>query len=186
MRTPSIPGAWATLPGCQRRSPKAVELEEAAGELARAWHGFGAMVGIGAGPHEVSAHEIAIKVNEAARLRCRGYAAEQFLHGPQAQMQPGDPMVVFAGPGPVLERTATVAQFGVDIGAPVAWIAPEAGPEGTTWLGVPDPGEQLAPIVEIVPGQWLAVHLAALEGVDADNFRLDDPPFKTAFDRYAL
>ncbi len=180
---PGAVGDLAALPGAVR---SAIATERQAGELARRWQGFGAMVGIGAGPHEVSAHEVAIKVNEAARLRAKGYAAEQFLHGPQAQMQPGDPMLVFAGPGEALERTRIVARFGLDVGAPVCWIAPEHGPDGVDWIEVPDVGEQLAPTVEIIPAQWLACHLAALEGVDADNFRLDDPPFKQAFERYKL
>ena len=180
---PGSGGELGELPGAIR---EATQLESAAGELARAWHGPGALVGIGAGPHEVSAHEMAIKVNEAARLRARGYAAEQFLHGPQAQMQRGDPLLVFAGPGESLERSHVVAQFGLDIGSPVGWIAPVEGPAGATWIEVPDVGEQLAPIVEIIPAQWLAAHLAALEDVDADSFRLDDPAFGEAFKRYTL
>ena len=181
--SPGAVGDLAVLPGAVQR---AIDLEPEAAELARAWQGFGAMVAIGAGPHEASAHEVAIKVNEAARLRARGYAAEQFLHGPQAQMQPGDPMLVFASPGEGLARTQVVAGFGLDIEAPVAWIAPVEAPQGATWIRVPDPGELLAPIVEIIPAQWLACHLAALEDVDADNFRLDDEPFKRAFERYEL
>ncbi len=162
----------------------AVELRDKAEALANAWYPFGGLIGVGAGPHEVSAHEVAIKVAEAARLRCRGYAAEQFLHGPQAQVQAGDPLIVFAGPGAALERSMTVAQFGLDVGLPVAWVAPVEGPTGATWLKVPDVGEQLAPIVEIIPGQWLAAHLAALQDVDADNFRRDE--FGQAYDRYGL
>ncbi len=162
----------------------AVELRDDAERLAKAWYPFGSLIGVGAGPHEVSAHEVAIKVAEAARLRCRGYAAEQFLHGPQAQVQAGDPLIVFAGPGASLERSMTVAQFGLDVGLPVAWVAPVEGPAGTTWLKVADVGEQLAPIVEIIPGQWLAAHLAALQDVDADNFRRDE--FEQAYERYGL
>jgi glutamine---fructose-6-phosphate transaminase (isomerizing) len=180
---PGASGDIQALPGAVE---KAIELEDTAAELAREWHGFDALVAIGAGPHEASAHEVAIKVNEAARLRARGYATEQFLHGPQAQMQPGDCLLAFAAPGPTRERTAVVAQFGLDVGAPVAWIAPDVGPPGSRWIPVPDVGDLLSPIVEIIPAQWLACHLASLEDVDADNFRLDDPPFKQAFERYEL
>src|SRR5690606_7655798 len=130
---------------------------------------FGNLIGLGAGPHETTAHEVAIKVAEAARLRVRGYAVEQFLHGPQAQVQPGDPLIVFAGPGAALERTRTAAEFGLEVGLPVAWVAPVEPPPGATWLRVPDVGEALAPIVEVIPAQWLAAHLAALQDVDADN-----------------
>lgn len=174
-------GDVAAVPGAVR---EAMALRDQVAELARAWHPFQNLIGVGAGPHEVSAHEVAIKIAEAARMRCKGYAAEQFLHGPQAQVQPGDPLIVFAGSGPSLERSATVAGFGVDVGLPVAWVAPVPGSEGTTWLKVPDVGEQLAPIVEIIPGQWLAAHLAALQDVDADNFRRDE--FGHAYEKYSL
>jgi glucosamine--fructose-6-phosphate aminotransferase (isomerizing) len=162
----------------------AVGLRDEVEDLAKAWHPFENLIGVGAGPHEVSAHELAIKVAEAARMRCRGYAAEQFLHGPQAQVQAGDPLVVFAGAGAALERSTTVAQFGLDVGLPVAWVSPVAGPEGSTWLKVADVGEQLAPIVEIIPGQWLAAFLAVLQDVDADNFRRDE--FGEAYEKYGL
>jgi len=176
-------GDIAAVPSAVR---EAVLTEPHAAAFARLIHGFGALFGIGGGPHEASAHEVAIKVNEAPRLRARGYAVEQFLHGPQAQLQPGDPLVIFAGPGPALERSQTVAQFGLDVGAPVAWIAPLAPPGEATWIPVPDVGELLAPIVEIIPAQWLAAHLAALEDVDADNFRRDDEAFLAAYNRFSL
>jgi glucosamine--fructose-6-phosphate aminotransferase (isomerizing) len=163
---------------------EAVALRDQVAELARSWHPFENLIGVGAGPHEVSGHELAIKVAEAARMRCKGYAAEQFLHGPQAQVQAGDPLVVFSGSGPSLERSITVAQFGLDAGLPTAWVAPVQGPAGSTWLRVPDVGEQLAPIVEIIPGQWLAAHLAVLQDVNADNFRMDE--FGEFYKKYSL
>jgi glucosamine--fructose-6-phosphate aminotransferase (isomerizing) len=177
-------GAAGDLSAVPAAVAQAVALESEVETLARAWYPFENLIGIGAGPHEVSAHEVAIKVAEAARLRCRGYAAEQFLHGPQAQVQPGDPLMVFAGPGAALVRSTAVAQFGLDVGLPVAWVSPVEGPPGAAWLKVADVGEQLAPIVEIIPGQWLAAHLAALQDVDADNFRRDE--FGAAYDRYGL
>lgn len=180
------PGCLGDLQGVPTAVGKALQLRDQVAGLAKDWHPFGSLFAVGAGPHEVSAHEVAIKVAEAARLRARGYAAEQFLHGPQAQVQPGDPLLVFAGPGAALERSISVAEFGVEVGMPVAWVAPVAGPGGATWLEVPDLGEQLAPIIEIIPGQWLALHLAALEDVNADNFRMDDPPFARAYEKYQL
>ena len=46
----------------------------AAGLDATAWSSYE-----GAGPHEPSAHEVEIKIGEAARVRCKGYAVEQYL-----------------------------------------------------------------------------------------------------------
>ncbi len=180
------PGSVGELQGVPGAVRRALELEPDAASLAEQWADAGSIYAIGAGSNEPSAHEIAIKLNEAARMRCRGYAAEQFLHGPQAQVQPGDAFVIFATPGGAFERIAVVAQFALDIGAAVAWIAPVEGPSGVQPLIVTDVGELLAPVVQAVPGQLLAAHLAAQRDVDADSFRLDDPPFKRAFERYEL
>jgi glucosamine--fructose-6-phosphate aminotransferase (isomerizing) len=178
---PGSVGDLAAVPAAVRQ---AVELRDAVAALAREWYPFENLVGVGAGPHEVSGHEVAIKVAEAARMRCKGYAAEQFLHGPQAQVQRGDPLMVFSGSGASLERSLAVAQFGLDAGLPTAWVAPVEGPSGSTWLKVADVGEQLAPIVEIIPGQWLAAYLAALNDVNADNFRMDE--FGEFYKKYSL
>jgi glucosamine--fructose-6-phosphate aminotransferase (isomerizing) len=164
----------------------ALAVEPAVKELAAAWREAGAIFAVAGGPHEASALEVAIKLNEGPRMRATGYSTEQFLHGPQAQMHPGDTMIVFASTGAALERTRTVAQFGLDIGAAAAWIAPVVGPEGVITLTVQDVGERLAPIVQAIPGQLLAVHLAAQRDVDCDSFRKDDAAFNAAYERYVL
>ena len=137
---------------------------------------------LGAGPHEPSAHEVEIKIGEAARVRCKGYAVEQFLHGRQIQIQTTDAFLLFSGPGKALERTQAAARFIAAVQAragavapAVVWVGPEgSAPEGTTHLQIPHVHEQLAVIVEAIPGQMLAGHLAGLEGVDGDSFRMDD------------
>lgn len=164
----------------------ALELEPVVAGLAAAWADAGAVVAVGGGPHEASASEVAIKLNEGPRMRARGYAVEQFLHGPQAQMQPGDALLVFSSAGPARERSRSAARFGCAIGAPVAWISADEAPEGATAVAVRDVGEALAPIVQAVPGQLLAAHLAAQRDVDCDAFRLDDPAFQRAYAHYAL
>lgn len=185
--------ADAIRPGCVgdvTAIPDAVQatlaLESQARELAAQWQDAPAIVAVGAGPHEASAHEAGVKIDEAAWMRVKGYGVEYFLHGPQAQMQPGDAMLAFAAEGPALERTRVVARFGLDVGAPVAWVSAAEGPAGVTAFRAPDVGEQLAPVVHVIVTQLLAVHLAAQRDVDADRFRLDDPPFARAFERYGL
>lgn len=181
------PGAVGDLAGVPDAVAQALGSEGDAAALAGEWAARSTIYGIGAGAHEATAHELAIKVNEAARMRSRGYASEQFLHGPQAQVEPAeDAVVAFAGADAASERTQTVAQFALDVGMPVAWVGPAEGPSGTRPLLVPDVGEQLAPIVELIPAQLLAAQLAAQRGVDADDFRLGEAAFKRAFERYDL
>lgn len=180
---PGSLGNLKTVPDAVRA---ALATEAAVRELARSWRDASAIIAVGGGPHEVSAFEVAIKLNEGPRMRAHGYAIEQFLHGPQAQMQSGDALIAFASPGAALERTQVVAQFGLDIGLQVAWIGPIVGPEDATVLPVSEVGERLAPIVQAVPAQLLATHLAAQRDLDCDSFREDEAPFKQAYDRYSL
>lgn len=180
---PASLGDLAAVPEAVRA---ALATEATARQLASSWRQAGAIVAVGGGPHVASALEVAIKLNEGPRMRSYGYSTEQFLHGPQGQMQPGDTLIVFASPGAALERTTAVAQFALDVGAPVAWISPLEGPAGVTALTVPDIGELLAPIVQAVPAQLLAAHLAAARDIDCDSFRRDDPAFKRAYERYVL
>ncbi len=173
-------GATGDLAAVPQAVADALQLEADVRELAEAWAERRNIVALGAGPHEVSAHEAGIKIAEAARRPVRGHAVEQFLHGPQVQVTEDDAFLLFAGGGPGLERTEEAATFVRTLGCAAAWVAPVAAPAGTEWLRIADVGEWLAPIVEAVPGQLLAGHLAALAGVDADNFRADDPVFRQA------
>ncbi len=179
--------ANAIRPGCAGdldAVPYAVEatlgLEAEVAALAHEWQGKRALIALGAGPHEASAHEAAIKIAEAARRPTRGHAVEQFLHGPQVQVQDSDAFLVFAGAGAGLGRTREAVTFVQALGCEVAWVSPVDVPAGALHLVVPDVGEALAPIVEIVPAQLFAGHLAAIEGVDGDNFRRDDAAFGAA------
>lgn len=183
--------ALRALPGAMQA---AVDKEPEVEALAKAWHansaGGGEIVCLGAGPHEPSATEVEIKVGEASRVRCKGYPVENYLHGRQIQLQPTDAFMIFGGPGAGLERTQAAARFlaavqancGGQVSPAVVWVGPPGScPVADKELGggiqhievaagVP---EQLAVIVEAVPGQMLAGHMAALCGVDGDSFRMD-------------
>ena len=164
----------------------ALDLEDRVDDLARAWFDRREIVALGAGPHEVSAHEATIKVAEASRRAIRSLGVEQFLHGPQVQVKSDEAVLLFASEGPSLDRTGDVAGWMQAIGCHVAWMSPVEGPSGSAWLPLADVGEQLAPIVEAVPTQLLAGHLAALADVDGDNFRSDDDAFRLARERFGL
>lgn len=179
-------GALGALEAIPQAVEDALDSEDTVAGLAWEWRDVGSIVAVGGGPHEASALELAIKVNEGPRMRARGYAVEQFLHGPQAQMQPGDALVAFSSPGPAQERARVVAGFGQAVGAPVAWIGSDPAPSGVTRVPVVEVGEALAPIVQAVPGQLLAAYLAAERDVDCDAFRLDEPAFKRAYAHYSL
>lgn len=123
----------------------ALALEPQVAALAREWYANsakgGEIVALGAGPHEPSAHEVEIKIGEAARVRCKGYAVEQYLYGRQIQIQKTDAFLLFGGPGKGLERTQAAAQFlaavqnqcGGSVSPGVVWIvSAQATPRSTS------------------------------------------------------
>ncbi|MDA1001942.1 MAG: hypothetical protein O3B31_01125 [Chloroflexi bacterium] len=174
------PGSVGELAALPEAVAGALAHEPEIEALAQAWVTRGAIVALGAGPHEPSAHEAHIKIAEASRRAVRSYAVEQLVHGPQVQVTADESFLVFAGEGPALARTREVVAFVRALGCEVAWASALEAPEGARWLHVPAIAEPLAPIVEAVPAQLLAGHLAALADVDADNFRSDDEAHRAA------
>ena len=49
-----------------------------------------------------------------------------------------------------------------------------------------DLDEVLAPIINVVPLQWLAYHVSRKLGVDADTFRRDEPRYAAAQSKFTL
>jgi fructoselysine-6-P-deglycase FrlB-like protein len=105
---------------------------------------------------------------------------EQFLHGLQVSVVSDDAVLLFGGPGAGEERTRDAARFAAALGSRVAWVGSSAAPDGAFELRIDAVDELLAPIVEVIPAQLLAGHLAALADVDADVFRGDDEAFRAA------
>ncbi len=177
-------GPLSELPGAVEA---ALDAEADAESLAHAWAERPIVVAVGGGPREVLAHEAAIKLAEAARVPAVGFGLEQFLHGPQTMLQAETPVIVFDGPGAAGERTATVVRAALDLGAAVAVVgAAQPQSAGARWLRTHPVGELLAPIVDVVPLQLFAAALAGARGVNPDVFRLDDPRFASAYEKYSL
>jgi glucosamine--fructose-6-phosphate aminotransferase (isomerizing) len=132
---------------------------------------------VGGGPGRATAYEGALKLREASHLvSAEGHDVEGVLHGPLVSIQPGQTVVLVVQPGPALERLREVAAALAEIGAAVISVAP-AGP---------DFDEVLAPIVNVVPLQWLAYHASRKLGVDADSFRRDEPRYAAAQSKFTL
>src|SRR6266576_1780678 len=131
---------------------------------------------VGGGPARATAYEGALKLREASHvLSAEGHDVEGILHGPLVSIQPGNVVVLVAQPGPSRERVGEVETALREIGATVMSFAPPS-----------DLDEVLAPIVNVVPLQWLAYHVSRKLGVDADSFRRDEPPYAAAQSKFTL
>jgi glucosamine--fructose-6-phosphate aminotransferase (isomerizing) len=128
---------------------------------------------VGGGPAHATALEGALKLREASYLSAEGHEVESILHGPLVSIQAEDSVVLIAQPGAALERTASVGEALREIGTPTMAIGPAAASlaRATVQLETPKVHELLAPIVNVVPLQWLALEVSRRVGADADSFR---------------
>ncbi|MDQ6714180.1 MAG: SIS domain-containing protein [Candidatus Dormibacteraeota bacterium] len=127
---------------------------------------------VGGGPAHATALEGALKLREASYLSAEGHELESILHGPLISLTAEDSVVMLAQPGAALARTAELAAALREIGAATLAVGPAAtGLTATVALETPAIDERLAPIINVVPFQWLALEVSRQLGVDADSFR---------------
>jgi len=127
---------------------------------------------VGGGPAHATALEGALKLREASYLSAEGHELESILHGPLISLTAEDSVVMVAQPGPALERTTELAAALREIGAATMAVGPAAASlKATVALETPAIDERLAPIINVVPLQWLALEVSRKLGVDADSFR---------------
>jgi len=128
---------------------------------------------VGGGPAHASALEGALKLREASYVSAEGHELESIFHGPLISINAEDTVVVMAQPGATLERTAELTAALHEIGTPTLAVGPAAArlTGATVRLETPSIDELLAPIVNIVPLQLVALEVSRRLGVDADSFR---------------
>jgi len=128
---------------------------------------------VGGGPAHATALEGALKLREASYLSAEGHELESILHGPLISLQAEDSVVMVAQPGAALERMVELAAALHEIGASTLAVGPSAAYLAPTTVRLETPAidERLAPIVNVVPLQWLALEVSRHLGVDADTFR---------------
>ncbi len=133
---------------------------------------------LGRGYNYPTALEIALKLKEAAHVFAAPYSAADFLHGPFALADKSLPAVLVGANGPAIPGLLELARDLVALGVEIISIGDDAGllnlatPGGIALpldlTGLP---EALSPIVCVVPGQLLALHLAVVRNLDPDHPR---------------
>ena len=118
--------------------------------------------------------EAALKLKEISYIHAEGYAAGELKHGPIALIDTEMPVVVIATKSRLLEKTLSSLQEVKARGAQLIVLATEG--EGDFKdvehvLRLPPVPEILSPIVNIIPLQMLAYHIADLRGCDVDQPR---------------
>jgi len=137
---------------------------------------------LGRGIHYPIALEGALKLKEISYIHAEGYPAGEMKHGPNALIDESLPTVVLATADPMdegsllrYEKTLSNIQEVKARGGKVVAIATEGmedvarSADQVIW--VPPTRELLLPILEVVPMQLLAYHIAVRRGCDVDQPR---------------
>ena len=151
-------------------------------ELARSFSTARDFLYLGRGIHFPIALEGALKLKEISYIHAEGYPAGEMKHGPNALIDETLPVVVLATQDPAdagsrlrYEKTLSNVQEVTARSGRVIAIAVE-GQEDIAQLvehviRVPKAPELLLPLLEIVPLQLLAYHIAVRRGCDVDQPR---------------
>ncbi len=122
-----------------------------------------------------TALEGALKLKEISYIHAEGYAAGEMKHGPIALLDSTVPVIGIVTDDRVREKMLSNLMESKAREAPVIVVAnrddAEAQSVADYLLPVPKVDELLSPIVNIIPLQLLAYHIADLEGKDVDQPR---------------
>src|SRR5512138_334001 len=130
---------------------------------------------LGRGAQFPVALEGALKLKEISYIHAEGYAAGEMKHGPIALIDEQMPVVVLATKEPAYEKTLgnmeEVRARGGHVYAVVSEGDTHAASLAEVALPVPPAPPLLAPLLSIIPLQFLAYHVADLKGTDVDQPR---------------
>ena len=117
-----------------------------------------------------TAREAAIKLMETSYLAAHAFSGADLLHGPLAMIDPEYPVVAVVPDGVGAKAMAPVLQRVRERGADLLVVGGrESVPAGTRAFRLPDGlDEEVHPIVDILPLQWLALEIAIARGLDPD------------------
>src|SRR5215467_9624370 len=156
--------------------------DQACDDLAKVYQKVHDFLFLGRGIHYPIALEGALKLKEISYIHAEGYPAGEMKHGPNALIDENLPVVVIAtrdvnNPDAVLRYEKTISnlkEVKARSGVVIA-LATEGDEEikesADHVLYIPPAPEELSPILEIIPLQLLAYHIAVRRGCDVDQPR---------------
>ena len=156
--------------------------DEACNDLAKTYVRAQDFLFLGRGIHYPIALEGALKLKEISYIHAEGYPAGEMKHGPNALIDENLPVVIIATRNPNspasmvrYEKTVSNLQEVKARSGIVIALATEGDEDikhdADHVLYVPEAPEELSAILEIVPLQLLAYHIAVRRGCDVDQPR---------------
>jgi glucosamine--fructose-6-phosphate aminotransferase (isomerizing) len=129
---------------------------------------------IGRGYNYATAFELALKLKELTYTIAEPYSSADFLHGPLALIEYGFPAIVVAPSGEMLREMQSMIERLTARQAETIVISDDSATLRMGRIRAPllaTTPEWLSPLTAIVPGQLLAMHLAAARDYDPDHPR---------------
>jgi glucosamine--fructose-6-phosphate aminotransferase (isomerizing) len=122
-----------------------------------------------------TALEGALKLKEISYIHAEGYAAGEMKHGPIALLDSQTPVVGIVTDGRVRDKMLSNLSEAKAREAPIILVANHGDDEAAALADhvcwVPKVDELLSPIVNVIPLQLLAYHIADIDGKDVDQPR---------------
>jgi glucosamine--fructose-6-phosphate aminotransferase (isomerizing) len=174
--------ALAALRALPEMIEKALETDRKCLEFAQQLYEYKDFIYMGRDIDYPIAQEGALKLKEVSYIHAEGYPTGELKHGPTALVNEHLPIVVLAARDPhdadsVMRYGKTLASIRefVERDIPVLAIASESDTElekiVPALLRVPEAPLLLQPMVEVIPLQFLAYHIAVLCGRNVDRPR---------------
>jgi glucosamine--fructose-6-phosphate aminotransferase (isomerizing) len=167
-------GMFETLEQLPARLHTVLQMNTTVAHLAERYRYMRVCVVIGRGYNYATAFETALKLKELTYVLAEPYSSADFMHGPVALVEEAFPTLLIAPAGAMqnelIEFIHSLRARGAEVIAisdvpEILQLARVALP-----LGVSVP-EWVSPLVSIVPGQLLAMHLAHVRDYDVDHPR---------------
>jgi glucosamine--fructose-6-phosphate aminotransferase (isomerizing) len=147
------------------------EIEALARELMHTHH----FLYLGRGLNVPIAFEGALKLKEISYIHAEGYAGGEMKHGPIALIDREMPVLAIATRDSVYDKMLSQVEQAKARGGLVVAVATEDDPliadKADRVLWVPAAPTLLQPVVNVIPLQLLAYHIAVLRGCDVDQPR---------------
>jgi glucosamine--fructose-6-phosphate aminotransferase (isomerizing) len=158
-----------------RKIEEVLKNEAAIAAIARKYKDAVDFLYLGRGVSYPIALEGALKLKEISYIHAEGYPAGEMKHGPIALIDERMPVLVLCAQGDTYEKTFSNLEEARTRGGRVIAVGTEGdgqlAEKAEDVLYLPPCGRYALPILEVVPLQLLAYHMAVLKGTDVDQPR---------------
>jgi glutamine---fructose-6-phosphate transaminase (isomerizing) len=123
---------------------------------------------LGDGVHYLIACEAALKLKELAYVHAEAMPSGELKHGPLALLDSGSYVMVFNPFDSTYSNTLASAHEAKARGVKIIGVSDRPNEIYDHWIKIPRVEEQLFPILEIIPIQLLAYHMAVKRNANPD------------------